>query len=328
MAETVRPTLKVAFVDFWETFDPREHYLARQLDKLFTVELSDAPEVVFYSDGQTRARDHFDAKKVYVAIEDRVPNFRACDYALSFRELDDPRNLRLPFYVTVGQGAGPLIRRDEAEEARLRGQRARFCAFVVSNANPRRTARRLSFFQKLHAARAVASGGKALNNIGGPVVDKDAFLRECRFCLALENCAMPGYTTEKLYHAMAARCIPVYWGNPDVTADFNPASFINVADFPSDAAAIEHILRVDDEADLQVAYHREPFFPGNEPTKYFRDDYLLPFLERIAREPRRRRSSFWFGDLAYDWRKRWGFRVPALSPAAALGPRYANRAVD
>lgn len=328
MSETLRPKVKVAFVDFWETFDPENHYLMRQLQKLFTVELSDTPDVVFYSDGQGGAHRHFRATKVYVAIEDRTPNFRECDYAFSFREMDDPRNLRLPFYVTVGEGPEPLIRRDEAEEARLRGRRRRFCSIVTSNANPRRTARRLSFFQKLHAQKHVDSGGKALNNVGGPVADKHAFISGSRFNLALENYALPGYTTEKLYQAMAARCIPVYFGNPDIAEDFNPESFINITDFASDAEAIEHILQVDMDEDLQAHYHRAPFFPGNLPTKYFRDDYLLPVLENIVAAPRRKRSFFYVGDIVYDLRKRWGFHVPLLAPNAGLGPRFANAAVE
>ncbi|MGE9297292.1 MAG: glycosyltransferase, partial [Puniceicoccales bacterium] len=163
----VRPTVKVAFVDFWETFDPANHYLMQQLRKVANVELSDSPDFGFYSDGPGGAHQQFYAVKIYVAIEDRVPNFRQCDYAFTFREMRDERHLRLPFYVTVGQGAAPLIRGDEAAEAKLLGHRSRFCAFVVSNANPRRTARRLSFFHKLHAARHVDSGGKALNNVGG-----------------------------------------------------------------------------------------------------------------------------------------------------------------
>ncbi|MEO0796459.1 MAG: glycosyltransferase family 10 [Verrucomicrobiota bacterium] len=326
--ETVRPTVKVAFVDFWETFDPENHYLMQQLRKLFTVELSDSPDFVFYSDGQGGVHQSFNCKRIYVAIEDRVPNFRACDYAFTFREMADPRNLRLPFYVTVGQGAEPLIRGDAAEEAELRGERRRFCAFVVSNVNARRTARRRSFFEKLHAARHVDSGGKALNNVGGPVADKHAFISGARFCLSLENYAMRGYTTEKLYQAMAARCIPIYWGNPDVAEDFNPASFINISDFDSDAAAVEYVLEVDRDPDLQAKYHEAPFFPDNEPTKYFRDDYLLPQLETICSSPKRKRSHFWVGDIVHDLRKRWGFYVPAIAPNAGLGPRFANADVE
>lgn len=327
MSETLRPKVKVAFVDFWETFDPEHHYLMRQLQKLFTVELSASPDVVFYSDGLAGEHRHFNAKKVYVAIEDRTPNFRECDHAFTFREMKDPRNLRLPFYVTVGDGPEPLIRKDAAEEAAMRGVRKRFCSIVTSNANPRRTARRLSFFQKLHTRRHVDSGGKAFNNVGGPVADKHQFIAGSRFNLALENYALPGYTTEKLYQAMAARCIPIYYGNPEVAEDFNPKSFINITDFASDAEAVEHILAVDEDPALRAKYHCEPFFPNNVPTKYFRDEYLLPELELIFAEPRKRRSFFYVGDIVYDLRKRWGFHAPFLAPNAHLGPRFANAEV-
>jgi len=327
MSSTCRPLVKVAFVDFWETFDPQNHYLMRQLEKIAIVELSDRPDFVFYSDGLGGVHRQFNGRKIYVAIEDRVPNFRQCDFAFTYRTLDDERHLRLPFYVTAGPGAEPLMRRDPREEARLRGERNRFCSFVVSNANPRRTARRLAFFKKIRAARHVDSGGKAMNNVGGPVGDKEAFIREARFCLALENYAMPGYTSEKLYQAMAARCIPIYWGNPEVAEDFNPASFIDIAEFETDAEAVAYVLAVDRDPVLQQRYHQEPFFPNNQPTKYFRDDYLLPQLEKILSGTQKKRSYFWVGDIVHDLRKRWGFYVPFVAPNAHLGPRYANEEV-
>lgn len=326
--ETVRPKLKIAFVDFWENFTPEKCFLAQQIQKLCHVEISDQPDVVFYSDAQSQHHRQIDAKRVFVAIEDRVPNYRVCDYSFTFRDMEDDRNLRLPFYVVISDGPAALIKGSEAEEARLRGERRRFCAFVASNANPRRTARRLSIFHKLRAERHVDSGGRAFNNVGGPVEDKDAFLRGARFNLALENYASPGYTTEKIYQAMLARCIPIYWGNPDIAQDFNPASFINVADFASDAEAVEYIVAADRDEALQAQYHREPFFPDNEPTKYFRDDYLLPQLEKIFSEPKRRRSHFYVGDIVYDLRKRWGFHAPFLDPSRKLGPRYANAEVE
>ncbi|WP_309385524.1 glycosyltransferase family 10 domain-containing protein [Cerasicoccus frondis] len=326
--ETVRPKLKIAFVDFWENFRPERHFFVRQIQKLCNVEISDDPDFVFYSDGQAEEHRNIDARRIYVAIEDRVPNYRVCDYSFTFRDLKDPRNLRLPFYVLVGEGPEPLIRQDAAAEAALRGRRTRFCSFVTSNANPRRTARRLSFFHKLHAQRHVDSGGRAFNNVGGPVADKHAFIKGGRFCLSMENYAMPGYTTEKLYHSMAARCIPIYWGNPDVAEDFNPASFIDIADFASDAEAIDYILEVDRDEQLQAKYHEAPYFPNNEPTKYFRDDYLLPQLEEIFSSTDKRRSHFYFSDVVYDIRKRWGFHAPFLAPNATLGPRYANADVE
>jgi GR25 family glycosyltransferase involved in LPS biosynthesis len=57
---------------------------------------------------------------------------------------------------------------------------------------------------------------------------KHTFLKSYRFCLAYENESTPGYTTEKLLHAKAAGCVPIYWGDPKVGRDFDIKGFLNV----------------------------------------------------------------------------------------------------
>ena len=37
------------------------------------------------------------------------------------------------------------------------------------------------------------------------------YLRNCKFNICFENSSGPGYTTEKLFHALAAGCVPIYW---------------------------------------------------------------------------------------------------------------------
>jgi hypothetical protein len=78
------------------------------------------------------------------------------------------------------------------------------------------------------AVSPVACGGSCLNNVGGPVPDKDVFLQQCRFAVAIENSQYPGYCTEKLLQSFLAGCIPIYWGDPLVTRDFNPEAFLRV----------------------------------------------------------------------------------------------------
>jgi alpha(1,3/1,4) fucosyltransferase len=52
----------------------------------------------------------------------------------------------------------------------------------------------------------------------GPVDDKIATLAAYRFCLCYENAEYyPGYITEKIFDALVAGSVPVYWGAPDIT---------------------------------------------------------------------------------------------------------------
>jgi len=55
----------------------------------------------------------------------------------------------------------------------------------------------------------------ALSGVG-PCEDKRSVLSRYRFALCLENTSWPGYLTEKLIDAIAAGCVPLYLGAPDI----------------------------------------------------------------------------------------------------------------
>ncbi len=223
---------------------------------------------------------------------------------MTFLFLDDPRHLRVPMYV-FDSDLPALLRKHETAEGIISEQRD-FCAFVVSNGS-KRAERRLRFFRKLNAIRPVNSGGRTLNNVGGPVADKPAFLRRHRFNLCFENHFWPGYTSEKIAHALAAGCIPIYWGNPAVAADFNPESFINVSDYGSDEAAVEHILKVADSEEMQLKYLRAPSFSGNQPNQSYDLDRMAAFLKRAVETRRPQRPMF--SPMAGLFRIRRQFRL-------------------
>jgi hypothetical protein len=65
----------------------------------------------------------------------------------------------------------------------------------------------------------------------GRVTDKIGTLRKYKFNLCFENVRYPGYVTEKIFDAMVAGTIPVYWGAPDITEMVPADAFINAADF-------------------------------------------------------------------------------------------------
>jgi hypothetical protein len=67
--------------------------------------------------------------------------------------------------------------------------------------------------------------------------------KEFAHCVAMENCVAPGYMTEKIGFAYLAGTVPIYRGDTATVNDFfNPASFINVSDFPSLEAAADHVV--------------------------------------------------------------------------------------
>jgi hypothetical protein len=301
-------TIRINFVDFWGGFDRENNFLTDALRPWYDIQFTDKPDYLFYGDDRARAHRQYDAVKINVPLENRVPNFRYCDYAFSYRYMNDPRNMRLPYYVLCGPVSRIIKEPGEAE--RVLAAKTKFCAFITGNANTKRTARRLRFVEKLSKYKRVDSGGRFRNNVGGPVKDKLDFLRDYKFHVCFENASSPGYTSEKIMHAMQTRCLPIYWGNPRIAEEFNPRSFVLVTDEMSDEEAIERVIELDRDDAKYLAVACEPYLYNNTPNEYFDPVRLRPQFEKIFASTRRARSRFYFQDLIFNARIKWGLGKP------------------
>jgi hypothetical protein len=271
----MKACIKLAFCDFWPKFDPADNYFTRLLRQRFSVELSDHPQFVIFSTfGQSFRR--FRCTRIFYTGENWRPDFWNCDYAFTFDHTDDPRHFRLPVYGLFND-PGRLIKRD-FDADRVLAAKTRFCNFVYSNPLCRTRNR---FFHELSKYKPVDSGGRLFNNIGGPVADKLAFIKQSKFTIAFENDSQGGYTTEKLSEPMLADSVPIYWGNPLVERDFNPRSFISAHDWPSMEAVIERVLEVDRNDDLYLELLRQPWLNGNRLNQYIDPENILAQFERI-----------------------------------------------
>jgi hypothetical protein len=275
--------VKIDFCDFWPGFNKTNNFFSNLLRERFDVEICDGADFLIYADpGQHVHRVH-NCVKIHFGLEADAPDWSQCDYAFSCRYLDDPRHCRLPYYV-LGVNPIKLIKGDEDWPALL-ATKTKFCAFVVSNNHPRKTKKRIDFFHRLSQHKKVDSAGGHLNNVGftlPPGADeKQRFLRAYKFNIAFENCAVPGYTTEKIVDPMLVRCLPIYWGDPRIGDGFNTRSFLNYADFPSEEALIEKIIELDRDDAKYLEYMRQPYFHNNTPNAEFNHNRILDFFDRI-----------------------------------------------
>jgi alpha(1,3/1,4) fucosyltransferase len=281
--------------DFTSGFPKANNFLMKILRTRYDVEITDQPDFLLFSGGGFQHR-LYTCPRIFYTGESGPPNWRECDYALTFNYLDDPRHLRLPLYVLYADAEGlshvpPLHKSLPPAETpeQVLARKTKFCAFVVSNTHRRATRKRVEFFHRLSRYKPVDSGGRALNNIGGPIpgstAGKQDFLRPYKFNICFENKSIPGYTTEKIYEAMLARCIPIYWGSPRVNEEFNPKCFLNYFDFPNEEALVKRIIEIDNNPELHLEYLRQPIFHDNRPNEYFSTDRLLNFFDRIFTTP-------------------------------------------
>ncbi len=271
-------TIKVFFVDFWEDFNPYDNHFLDALKEYNKVEVtSKNPDLLFYSwlgDNQK----YFKCTKIYYTPEILNPNYWECDYALSFKRWNDGKNLRYPNYLLYNYSASQLIKNTD-EIKNIIDRKHSFCSFVVSNPN---SAKRIDFFQKLSKYKKVDSGGRYLNNIGRSINNKLEFLSNYKFNIAFENCISDGYTTEKIVDAMVSNTIPIYWGNPYISEEFNTKSFFNYSDYQTEDDLIEDIIAHDKDPDKYYQKMTEFWFHNNTPNDYWNDDRLPLFLKNVV----------------------------------------------
>ncbi len=275
-----RRTIRLGFSDFWTGFNPQDNYFVRLLRPHYDLVITEKPDFLIFSSFGTRYRRHRGVRIFYTG-ECVEPDWDECDYAFDFEFFERPEHYRLPLYALYDDPA-VLIQPSGFDPRRVLAQKTGFCCLVVSNPRPRE---RLEFFRVLSRYKRVDSGGRAFNNLGTLVHDKAAFLRAYKFVIAFENHCHAGYTTEKLFEALRAECVPIYWGNPQVHRDFNPHRFINAHDFPGWEALARHVLQVDQNDALYCRYLQEPCYIGNRVNEYVNPDNVRAQFARIFQTP-------------------------------------------
>jgi len=305
---TAKKKVRLDFCDFSDNFSKTNSYFYKLLTERFDVDLCDQPDFLIYNCYGHEHRLH-SGVRIFYSGESDMPDYRECDYSLASVKLDDPRHLHFPQYAPWFT-PDEIVKRDDDPE-KILAAKTKFCAFVVGNYNRKKNHNRVAFFEKLSKYKRVDSGGRLFNNIGGPIPGgspgKIDFLRNYKFNIAFENRSLPGYTTEKIYEPMAARCLPIYWGNPCIHEEFNPKSFLNYSDFPSEDALIEKIIELDKDDAKYLEYARQPYFHDNKPSIYFSRERVLDFFEKIFTTKitpvaQAGRKAFSFGRVFGRWK--------------------------
>ncbi|MEI6884482.1 MAG: glycosyltransferase family 10 [Bacteroidota bacterium] len=275
--------LKLNFSDFdpYNQFSKQENYFTRLLSKQYEVEISENPDLLFYSN-YGKDFQKYQCTRIFFTVENLRPNYHECDYAFSFDLDPSEKHFRFPSYCFYGNPypyyGDPENLTKPKDPEQIISQKKKFCCFIVSN--PFNKIRN-TFFHELSKYKQVDSGGRFLNNLGHVVSNKSDFLKEYKFAITFENESYPGYTTEKIFEAMQVNTIPVYWGNPFISSEFNTRSFINCHDLPDFKQAVDQIIRIDNDDALYARYLNEPYFIENKVPQPIREDTVLRKLISI-----------------------------------------------
>ena len=306
-------SIKIDFVDFGADFKLKCGFLKAILDKYYLVEISSSPDYLFYScNGYEHCKFKYrNCVKIFFTGENIVPDFNICDYGMAFHQMSlGDRYLRFPLFLLYAWDDLEKMQNDKIIDKKLADRK--FCNFVYSNfkvANPIRE----HFFRELSKYKKIDSGGKYLNNIGYFVGNKLDFISQYKFTIAMENSSVPGYTTEKLIQPMIVNSMPIYWGNPNVSVDFNVKSFININDFASISDVIDYIIYLDTHDDEYLKKISQNWFSVPN-IKMAYEELIKNFFDNIFNAPLEEVHRI----SEYGWAKRYRREYRRMMP-------YANR---
>jgi hypothetical protein len=281
--------MKLSFSDFWDGVDPNSNFFTELFKTLYDIEiipLSDKTDVLIYScfGSQHNNTNRSKTKKIFYTGENKRPNYSECDYSFTFDFEDyNGKNIRVPLWLiqidffnkkSYGnpQYVIPLEYLTITEKNPFfKKKKSHFCAIVNNHLANRRD----ELIERLNPLKSIHGYGHAFkNNTWFYGEDKKInLLSNYRFNICFENGSHPGYYTEKIIHAKAAGCIPLYNTDKRCEEDFNKKSFLNLSDFSSINEYIEKILEIENTPSLYEQIKNEPLFIDS--------NYPLNFLTNI-----------------------------------------------
>jgi len=277
--------LRIAFCEMWDNFQPNDNFFTYLLSWMgksqnirVVVDTENPNLVIFGPYSQNQERKYPGVPKVFFTGENLPPNSNPDVFLnLGFQYNTTDAYIRLPLWVLEINWFGanpdkivnprPIALADclTVNKAML-AKKKKFCAFVATNpCNQNRNAT----FHILNQWRPVDSGGRLFCNIpGGPIpaglgggggeLAKVEFYKDYKYVITFENSSAPGYTTEKIFHAKVAGCIPIYWGDPFVDRDFNGDGFINANQVATANDLINLVKSVEDDEERAKAMQSVP----------------------------------------------------------------------
>ena len=215
----MKKKIKMRIVDFWHDDTEENFYkspFVKLLESKYEFIYSDNPDFIIYGPCVGYEYLKYDCVRIFYTGENIRTDWNIADYGIDFDYMEfGDRHLHMPLFAIYNKAQeSNLMTRHKANIQSLCQNTKKFCGMVVSNSGYGvMDMLRTDFFHILNSYKQVDSGGRWNNNIGGPVTDKIAWLKNYKFNICFENSSYPGYLTEKLFDAFAAGCIPIYWGD-------------------------------------------------------------------------------------------------------------------
>jgi hypothetical protein len=148
--------------------------------------------------------------------------------------------------------------------------------------------RTIDFFEKIrtHDFDFYGSGWPAhsYKNYKSPISSKIDCIKNYKFCICYENMHnQRGYITEKIFDAMIAGVIPIYWGAKNIT-DYIPADcFIAREKFENDQQLYDYIKKMDQYTYSLYIQHIKAFLSSEKAYFFSKQSFIKTFVKALEK---------------------------------------------
>jgi hypothetical protein len=230
----LKKTIRIKFQNGIDRSIAENEILTELLDD-FLFEESEQPDFILFGPYGNDIPAPGNYVRIGYFCENMRPDMGICDWAFGIpreEEISDPRYKRIQWH---GLAPNRLIKAGNYDAEEAYHSKSLFCNFLYSH----KVYYREEFFRQLSRYKKVDAPGLSMNNMAsidkkykGTIWErKRQFLQSYKFTVAFENYIYPGYQTEKLYDAMQANSVPIYFGDPFIGDIFNTQSFVNAPDY-------------------------------------------------------------------------------------------------
>lgn len=243
---------RIIKIKFQNGIDKRiaENEILTDLLNEFIFEESEQPDFILFGPYGNDIPPPGNYIRIGYFCENMTPDMTICEWAFGIpreAEVLNPRYKRIQWH---GLDPNLLIKSEDYDPEEVYNSKSLFCNFLYSH----KVGYREEFFKQLSKYKKIDAPGLSMNNMvsidqkyKGTIWErKRQFLKPYKFTIALENYSYPGYQTEKLYDAMRADSVPIYFGDPFVGDIFNTKSFVNLGDYlePSSTASVKWLEKI------------------------------------------------------------------------------------
>ena len=294
-------TIKINFVNFWDSFKKDKNLFYNILSKHFDVEISDDPDFIICSNrGNTFEYTKYNCVRLMFMGENMSPDWTAVDYCIGFDYMDfGDRYFRLPFAFYSDKGKPlvfPEISKDSAKK--ILSEKKYFCDFIYGHQSASNMREQL--FDKLSEYKEVLSPGSFLNNTSNNNKrcswnEKNEYQKLSKFSIACDSISYPGFVTEKIVGPFKCHSIPIYCGSPRINEDFNEEAFIWCKDESQIEETVKRVEYLDnnDEAYIEMLM-KQPFVNKNQEIERYErlENWLVNIFSQEPEKAYRRVRYF------------------------------------